>query len=156
MRELKQSEEKPILLVSNPYVTDSSLSSSRPLPFRPDQNNDHNVVGQGDVSLVVVGQGDVSLVLENPGDQESQSESLLRVKDDFVHQQESSEETEVESDHHQHQHHHGDAVDGESFVIDFPSGGGFSLYREGSSRKGSFFTRQIYQRVGLSLYCCSI
>ena len=116
MKELKQSEEKPILLVSNPYVTDSSLSSSKPLPFRPDQNNDHNVVGQGDVSLV----------LENPGGQESQSESFLRVKDDFVHQQESSEETEVESDHHQHQHRHEDAVDGESFVIDFPSGGGFS------------------------------
>ncbi|KAM7438006.1 hypothetical protein ABFA07_012415 [Porites harrisoni] len=102
MKELKQSEEKPILLVSNPYVTDSSLSGSKPLPFRPDQNNDHNVVGQGDVSLV----------LENPGGQESQSESLLRVKDDFVHQQESSEETEVELEHHQHQHHHGDAVDG--------------------------------------------
>lgn len=117
MRELKQSEEKPILLVSNPYVTDSSLSSSKPLPFRPDQNNDHNVVGQGDVSLV----------LENPGGQESQSESFLRVKDDFVHQQESSEETEVESDRHQHQHRYEDAVDGESFVIDFPSGGGFSL-----------------------------
>ena len=156
MRELKQSEEKPILLVSNPYVTDSSLSSSRPLPFRPDQNNDHNVVGQGDVSLVVVGQGDVSLVLENPGGQESQSESFLRVKDDFVHQQESSEETEVESDRHQHQHRHGDAVDGESFVIDFPSGGGFSLYREGSTQEGSFFTRHIYQRVGISPYCCSI
>ena len=117
MKELKQSEEKPILLVSNPYVTDSSLSSSKPLPFRPDQNNGHNVVGQGDVSLV----------LENPGGQESQSESLLRVKDDFVHQQESSEETEVESDPHQHQHRHEDAVDGESLVIDFPSGGGFSL-----------------------------
>ena len=146
MKELKQSEEKPVLLVANPYVTDSSPSGSRPLPFRPDQNNDHTVVGQGDVSLV----------LENPGGQESQSESFLRVKDDFVHQQESSEETEVESDHHQHQHRHGDAVDGESFVIDFPSGGGFSLYREGSSQKGSFFTREIYQRVGLSLYCCSI
>ena len=117
MKELKQSEEKPILLVSNPYATDSSVSSSRTLPFRIDQNNDHNVVGQSDVSMV----------LENPGGQESQSESLLRVKDDFVHQQESSEETEVESEHHQHQHHHGDAVDGESFVIDFPSGGGFSL-----------------------------
>ena len=140
MKELKQSEEKPILLVSNPYVTDSSLSSSKPLPFRPDQNNDHNVVGQGDVSLV----------LENPGGQESQSESFLGVKD------ESSEETEVESDHHQHQHRHGDAVDGESFVIDFPSGAGFSLYREGSSQKGSFFTRQIYERVGFSLYCRSI
>ena len=117
MKELKQSEEKPILLVSNPYVTDSSVSSSRPLPFQPDQNNDHNVVGQGDVSMV----------LENPGSQESQSESLLRVKDDFVHQQESSEETEVESDHHQHQHRHEDAVDGESFVFDFPRGGGFFL-----------------------------
>lgn len=117
MKELKQSEEKPILLVSNPYVTDSSVSSSRPLPLRPDQNNGHNVDGQGDVSMV----------LENPGSQESQSESLLRVKDDFVHQQESSEETEVESDHHQHQHRHGDAVDGECFVIDFPRGGGFFL-----------------------------
>ena len=117
MKELKQSEEKPILLVSNPYATDSSVSSSRPLPFRIDQNNDHNVVGQGDVSMV----------LENPGGQESQSESLLRVKDDFVHQQESSEEKEVESDHHQHQHHHEDAVEGECFVIDFPSGGWFSL-----------------------------
>ena len=117
MKELKQSEEKPILLVSNPYVTDSSLSSSKPLPSRPDQNNGHNVVGQGDVSMV----------LENLGGQKSQSESLLRVKDDFVHQQESSEETEVESDHHEHQHRHQDAVDGESLVIDFPSGGGFSL-----------------------------
>ena len=115
MKELKQSEEKPILLVSNPYVTDSSVSSSRPPSFRPDQKNDHNVVGQGDVSLV----------LENPGGQESQSESLPRVKDDFVHQQESSEETEVESDHHQHQHRHEDAVDGECFVIDFPRGGRF-------------------------------
>ena len=146
MKEVKQSEEKPILLVSNPYVTDSSLSSSKPLPFRPDQNNGHNVVGQGDVSMV----------LENPGGQKSQSESLLRVKDDFVHQQESSQETEVESDPHQHQHRHEDAVDGESLVIDFPSGGGFSLYREGSSQKGSFFTRHIYQRVGISPYCCSI
>ena len=117
MKELKRSEEKPILLVANPYVTESSLPSPRSLPSRPDQNNDHSVVGQGDVSLV----------LENPGGQESQSESFLRVKDDFVHQQESSEETEVESDHHQHQHRHGDAVDGESFVIDFPSGGGFFL-----------------------------
>ena len=113
MKELKQSEEKPILLVANPYVTESSLSSPRPLPFRPDQNNGHNMVGQGDVSLV----------LENPGGQESQSESLLRVKDDFVHQQESSDETEVESDHHQHQHRHQDAVEGECFVIDFPRGG---------------------------------
>ena len=147
MKEVKQSEEKPILLVSNPYVTDSSLSSSKPLPFRPDQNNDHNVVGQGDVSLV----------LENPGGQESQSESFLRVKDDFVHhEQESSQETEVESDPHQHQHRHEDAVDGESLVIDFPSGGGFSLYREGSFQEGTFFTRHIYQRVGISPYCCSI
>jgi len=117
MKELKQSEEKPILLVANPYATDSSLPSSRPLPFRLDQNNGHNVVGQGDVSMV----------LENPGGEESQSESLLRVKDDFVHQQESSEEKEVESDHHERQHRHGDAVDGECFVIDFPSRGGFFL-----------------------------
>ena len=29
------------------------------------------------------------------------------------------------------------------------------LYREGSYQKGSIFTRKIYQRVGLSLYCCS-
>ena len=115
MKELKQSEEKPVLLVSNPYVTDSSLSSTKPLPFRPDQDNGHNVVGQDDVSMV----------LENPGGQKSQSESLLRVGDDFVHQQESSEETEVESDHHQHQHRHEDAVDGECFVIGFPRGGGF-------------------------------
>ena len=37
--------------------------------------------------------------------------------------------------------------------------GGFPynvLYTEGSSQKGSLFTRQIYEKVGLSLYCCSI
>ena len=107
MKELKQSEEKPILLVANPYVTDSSLPSPRPLPFRPDQNNGHNVVGQGDVSMVV----------ENPSFQGSQSEELLRAGEDFVHQQEASEEKEEETpDHHQHQHRREDAVDGEFYV----------------------------------------
>ena len=107
MKEVKQSEEKPILLVGNPYVTDSLLSSPRPLPFQPDQNNGHNVVGQGDVSMV----------LENPSFQGSQSEALLRVEDDFVHQQEASEEKEEETrDHHHHQHRREDAVDGEFYV----------------------------------------
>ena len=137
MKELKQSEEKPILLVVNPYVTDSSLSSRRPLPFWPDQNNGHNVVGQGDVSMV----------LENPGGQESQSESLLRAEDDFVHQQESSEETEVESDHHQHQHHHEDAVDGKCFVIDFPSGGVVFPYIISCLSKGYHLSIESIQKV---------
>ena len=107
MKEVKQSEEKPILLVTNSYVTDSSLSRPRPLPFQPDQDNGHNVVGQGDVSMVV----------ENPSVQGSQSEELLRAGEDFVHQQEASEEKEEETpDHHQHQHRREDAVDGEFYV----------------------------------------
>ena len=107
MKEVKQSEEKPTLLVANTYVKDSSLSSPRHLPLRPDQNNGHNGVGQSDVSMV----------LENPSFQWRQSESLLRVGDDFVHQQEASEEKEVETpDHHHQQHRREDAVDGEFYV----------------------------------------